>query len=302
MKCTIKQLAEELHLSRNTVSKALKNSNDVSPHTKQRVLKKAKELNYTDIDLIDSPLPVHGHSNTFYNGSILFLTKTYAQDSEFWTTVLKGIDKILSNAHYHLLIGIMSESDLKKLEFPASIKDPSVKGIIIVEICNEDVCKALLDYHLPIVSIDMPREYDSFMGKLDVITMENKMNIHQITDRLIRKGAKRFSFVGDLSSRNVSRGFQERYDALCEALEYHHLSLDQECSLFHETDEDFHDFQLIIKSCRPCPLFPMLLYAEMIGPPYSLFMLYSFYNIRFQEMSVLLDLMIFHRLNASVRP
>ena len=37
MKCTIKQLAEELNLSRNTVAKALKNSNEVSSKTKQRV-------------------------------------------------------------------------------------------------------------------------------------------------------------------------------------------------------------------------------------------------------------------------
>ena len=41
MKCTIKQLAEELNLSRNTVAKALKNSDQVSAKTKQIVLKKA---------------------------------------------------------------------------------------------------------------------------------------------------------------------------------------------------------------------------------------------------------------------
>ena len=46
MKCTIKQLAEELELSRNTVSKALKNSSEVSSKTKQTVLSKARELGY----------------------------------------------------------------------------------------------------------------------------------------------------------------------------------------------------------------------------------------------------------------
>ena len=42
MKCTIKQLAEELGLSRNTVAKALKNSSDVSDKTKQIVLAQSK--------------------------------------------------------------------------------------------------------------------------------------------------------------------------------------------------------------------------------------------------------------------
>ena len=50
MKCTIKQLAEELELSRNTVSKALKNSSEVSSKTKQTVLSKARELGYKNID------------------------------------------------------------------------------------------------------------------------------------------------------------------------------------------------------------------------------------------------------------
>ena len=48
MKCTIKQLAEELELSRNTVSKALKNSSEVSSKTKQTVLSKARELGYVE--------------------------------------------------------------------------------------------------------------------------------------------------------------------------------------------------------------------------------------------------------------
>mgnify|MGYP000128597916 CR=1 FL=1 len=46
MKCTIKQLSEELQLSRNTVAKALKNSDEVSLKTKQISCKKAQELNY----------------------------------------------------------------------------------------------------------------------------------------------------------------------------------------------------------------------------------------------------------------
>ena len=123
MKCTIKQLAEELNLSRNTVAKALKNSNQVSEKTKQLVLKKAKELNYKNIDekLLLSVSPESTSQTVTNNGSILFLTRTYAPDSEFWTAVLTGIESILSRARYHLIIGIMSESDLKRLEAIAYI-------------------------------------------------------------------------------------------------------------------------------------------------------------------------------------
>lgn len=46
MKCTIKEIADALQLSRNTVSKALKGSSEVSISTQQRVFQKAQEMNY----------------------------------------------------------------------------------------------------------------------------------------------------------------------------------------------------------------------------------------------------------------
>ena len=251
MKCTIKQLAEELNLSRNTVAKALKNSNEVSSKTKQRVLNKARELNYNNInkELFSESGDVTSPSNV-NNGSILFLTKTYAPDSEFWTAVLTGIESILSNAHYHLVIGIMSESDLKKMDFPTALKDPSIKGIILVEICDGAICNALLQYNLPIITVDLPKDYNPVLDMIDIVTMENKKNIHRIVNYLISKGAERFAFVGDIYSANVGRGFQERFDALQECLSDNHLELDQKHCLLTETSDEFQDFQTVVKKLQ----------------------------------------------------
>ena len=251
MKCTIKQLAEELNLSRNTVAKALKNSNEVSSKTKQLVLNKARELNYNNInkELFSESGDVTSPSNE-NNGSILFLTKTYAPDSEFWTAVLTGIESILSNAHYHLVIGIMSESDLKKMDFPTALKDPSIKGIILVEICDGAICNALLQYNLPIITVDLPKDYNPALDMIDIVTMENKRNIHRIVNHLISKGAERFAFVGDIYSANVGRGFQERFDALQECLSDNHLELDRKHCLLTETSDEFQDFQRVVKKLQ----------------------------------------------------
>ena len=128
MKCTIKQLAEELELSRNTVSKALKNSSEVSSKTKQTVLSKARELGYKNIDesLLNSEAEDNEESPAIVNnGSILFLTRTYAPDSEFWTTVLAGIESILSAAHYHLIIGERLEASGISRFFTGSFREGS---------------------------------------------------------------------------------------------------------------------------------------------------------------------------------
>ena len=60
---------------------------------------------------------------------------------------------------------------------------------------------------------------------IDIVTMENKRNIHRIVNHLISKGAERFAFVGDIYSANVGRGFQERFDAsYCLFLSFHYAS------------------------------------------------------------------------------
>ena len=213
MKCTIQNIADHLGLSRNTVSKALKNSSEVSENTRNLVIKTASKLGYKNATFATPVIPA---SETGSNGTILFLTRTYASDSEFWTTVLRGIESILSNANYHLAISIMSDSDLKQLNFPQTISDSSIKGIILVEICDKVVCDALSQFNLPIVSVDMPNVPFEELNGIDVVTMESKKNLKKIINQLIEKGAESFGFVGDLYSPNVSRGFQERYNALSE--------------------------------------------------------------------------------------
>lgn len=253
MKCTIQNIADHLGLSRNTVSKALKGNPEVSENTRDLVTKTAQKMGYKNLGLTGTNLP---SSESSSNGTILFLTKTYAPDSEFWTTVLRGIESVLSDAHYHLTISIMSDSELKQLNFPKIISDPFVKGIILVEISDKVVCNALAGFNLPVVSVDMPNVPFEELNGIDVVTMENKKHLKHLTEQLINKGAKRFGFIGDLYSPNAGRGFQERYDALCESLSAHQLSLDSESCMLYETQEDFRNFQTIVQKVQAMSSLP----------------------------------------------
>ena len=87
------------------------------------------------------------------------------------------LNRFLSNANYHLAISIMSDSDLKQLNFPQTISDSSIKGIILVEICDKVVCDALSQFNLPIVSVDMPNVPFEELNGIDVVTMESKKNL-----------------------------------------------------------------------------------------------------------------------------
>lgn len=240
MKCTIKSIAEELNLSRNTVAKALSGKGGVSEKTRSIIQEKAREMNYRTV-IGKTPSDISSVPST-----ILFLTRASVNYSDFWVSVIKGIESVLKKHDYTLALGIMEDKDMKEFRFPANLQNPAVKGIIMVEICDPAVCEAVLQYRLPTVTVDMPRDYDRVIGKLDIVTMENKIHIRRLVTDLIANNCRRFAFVGDLHSSNVGLGHQERYETLCETLEKHGLSLDTESSILTATDQQLMNSNYLV--------------------------------------------------------
>ena len=245
MNCTIQDIAHELNISRNTVSKALNGKGGVSEETKRLIFEKAREMNYRNI-LNETSVPASSSSQ----GTILFLTKASADYSEFWVNVMKGIESVLTPCGYTLTLGIITDDELEKKQFPPIVYDTSIQGIIMVEICSREACETLIETGIPCVTVDMPKEYENLIGRLDIITMENKSNVRRIVKLLASQGKRRFSFAGDIYSYNVGRGFQERCGALCEALNELELPLDQAHSLLYETNNQYMDFPYLVNKLK----------------------------------------------------
>jgi len=250
MKCSIQDIARELNISRNTVSKALNGRPGVSSETRKLICEKANEMNYRSF------LSEHEETQQAASrGSILFLTKASVH-SEFWLSVMKGLEPVLEAGGYKLQLGVMSDEDMSSLQFPAQLKDPGVRGVILVEICNIQVVRKVLEFGLPAVTVDAPRGYEELAGAMDIVTMENKLNIRALARKLIERGARRFSFAGDLKGDNVGAGFQERFDALDETLRENGLKLDMECSFVDETNQQFMNFSYLVSKLEEMPSMP----------------------------------------------
>jgi LacI family transcriptional regulator len=252
MKCTINDIARELNFSRNTVSKALNGSPGVSAETRKMVLQKVREMDYKKF-LLETISPIEV---TAWRGTILFLTLASAMGSEFWVGIMRGIEDVLRTNGYTLALGVMGGEDFKDLRFPTILKDEIIKGVIVMEICNLRVCEALINFKLPLVMVDMPTQYESLLGRMDIISIENKTNIKKVVNLLCEKGRRRFAFAGDLYSNNAGCGFHERYNAMCEALEGRGLTAEKSCCLICEQNEWFMNFNQLKKRLEAIPLLP----------------------------------------------
>lgn len=127
---TIKDIAKALQLSTSTVSRALKDSHEISKKTKERVRACADELNYKP-----NPLAVGLKSRN--TKSIGIIVSEIA--NPFFSQVIDGIESIAYSKGYNIVIGQTRESyqrELADLQFLAS---RSIDGLLVsVSLETED--------------------------------------------------------------------------------------------------------------------------------------------------------------------
>lgn len=251
-KCTIKDIAAELHLSRNTVSKVLSGAEGVSEGTRKLVLEKAREMNYKQ-----TPDKLLTYKTTNQkNGSILFLTRASFNNSDFWIKVLHGINMVLHENNYDLVMYILSADELEYSQFPASLYDHTVDGVILVDIYNPDICHKIIDFNIPTVFLEMPYQADQFVGKADFVTMENRSNIKRVVTALIHKGVTDISFAGDITSMSAGAGFHERWETVKSTMIEFGYKIDETRCFLQETDEEFTDTIKIMTKLRSMDKLP----------------------------------------------
>lgn len=248
MKCTINDIAKETGYSRNTVSKALKNDPQVSRRTTENIIRKAESMGYFTKE--------ERTEHKIDQGNILFLNISHANDSQFWSNVLTGIEMVLSETNYQLTIATLSKEDIAEERLPEAVYSLNTKGIVVVEMNFRPIWDKLLKTNLPIVTVDAPKNPNHLIGNCDIVMMENHCNVEKITEMLIHKGYTDFSFIGDLYSPNTGLGFMERYYAFFNTLKKHDLEINNHSSILKDTDDIFENFDRIkelLKSMKSVP-------------------------------------------------
>ena len=89
---TIQDIANELGLSRNTVSKAL-NGGHLPEKTKTLVINKAKEMNYKNLNVSEAKIKQN-------NYKILLLSGKPLNNMNFFLPIMRGIDTYCYENNY----------------------------------------------------------------------------------------------------------------------------------------------------------------------------------------------------------
>lgn len=201
----LKQLAKELNLSISSVSKALRDSHEISIATKNAVLAKAKELNY--------------QVNPFASSLRKQKSKTIAVvipevANNFFALAINGIESIAQEKGYHVLIYLTHEDMQKEVAITKLLQNGRVDGIMMSLSSETSDITHLLELkekEIPLVFFDRVAE----QIESPKVTTDDYNSGMKATEHLVENGCKRIAFLSMSQNLSIST---KRMNGYTEAL------------------------------------------------------------------------------------
>lgn len=248
-KVTIQDVAKELNLSRNTVAKALNNSDTVAYETRYVVIKKAYEMGYSKL------LPAV--RNEFKIKDRLIDTKTVIvlarrELSTFWNRIIMGISDELNKNNCKLEFEFISEEDEVNISIPENLTRDA-DGMIILSVFSEAYTKRLLEFDIPVVFLDAPQDIAPTCSVGDVVLFEGRSSVKKMTESMIAEGARQIAFIGDIT---YCKSIYERYQGYCMAMREAGLTVDEELVIKQHVPKKYYDYEEVRAAIESFPYMP----------------------------------------------
>ncbi|MDN5286525.1 MAG: Transcriptional regulator, LacI family [Mucilaginibacter sp.] len=191
-KTTLKDIAKELELSAASVSRALKDSFEISEQTKILVRECARRLNYRPN--LAAQIIKRGNSRSI--GVIVS-----AIDNQFFSQVIDGIESIAQAKDYNVIITQSHESSELEFRNVNDLTTQAIDGLLMslsTETTDVSYLKKLQEKGLPIVFFD--RISDGI--NTHKVIADNFTGAFEATKQLIKAGYRQIAHI--TSSDNVS--------------------------------------------------------------------------------------------------
>lgn len=226
-KITLKQIAKELDVSISTVSKALRDSLEISQDTREKVQAFAKLYNYRPNNIA---LSLKNKKSKTIGVIIPEIVH------HFFSEVINGIEPVANKRGYNVIIGLSNESFDKEVINMEMLANGSIDGFIL-SIAKETLLRQ--DYHhfketinqgMPIVMFD--RIIDEI--ECDKVIVDDKKGAKIAVNKLVSNGCKNIAIITTKDYISVGRLRTEGY---IEALRLNNIEPTNELIL--KVDDEF---------------------------------------------------------------
>jgi LacI family transcriptional regulator len=198
---TIKDIARELQISVSTVSRALRDTYDVSQETREKVLAMAAQLhykpNFNAIGLVNN--------KTNNIGIILPAIANY-----YFATVITGIQQIAYSKGYNIILYVTNDCPQTELAVIENLVNTSLDGLLVCISSHSDSCdhfQEVIDCGTPVVFFD---RVASNINTSKVV-QDDYNGAFEAVEHLVRNGYRRIAHLagpqGMLFTQNRLQGY-----------------------------------------------------------------------------------------------
>lgn len=224
---SLTQIAQELNISRITVSKVINDRPGVSLEMKKKVISKLVECGYNK--LTESHLEMVPDTEASKNKCIAVVTIA-PEFSDFWLKIINSISKTLNNTNYEFIYSILQKDKTGSYFLPQLICPKNISGIIVVNIYDNEVITLLENTGLPAVYLDTTPEMFKKGCKGDLVLLGDSDGIFKITNSLLIRGIRKIGFVGDIT---YSQTINDRWEGFKKAMEAHDMPISSSFTFTH---------------------------------------------------------------------
>lgn len=224
---TLKQIAKELGVSISTVSKSLKNSEEISEATRQKIQAFAKHYNY-------KPNNIALSLKNRRTKTIAVIIPELVH--HFFATVISGIENVANANGYNVLVTLSNESYEREVSNMETLASGSIDGFI-VSLAKETQDKK--DYHhiqeainqgMPVVMFDRVTR----SVYTDKVIIDDSLATQEAVEFFISKNLKRIAFITTPDYISVGKLRTEGYE---NTLRQNRISIDENIILRIENEE-----------------------------------------------------------------
>lgn len=222
-KATLKSIADAIGVTPATVSKALRDSTDISEEMRGKIKGLARELGYRP-NLMARTL-INRHSNLL--GVIIPDLRI-----SFLSEATRGIYEQARQRGYVAILMVndeKAENELKNLEF---LSDLRVDGILLNPVPGKNnyaIYRELVEEEIPVVCYDRKLEGFDFPS----VTIDDHEAAFKLTSRMIQEGRSKIMYLGPTEEFSVA---VNRFQGYVDALNAHNIPFDADYVVNAEID------------------------------------------------------------------
>lgn len=232
----IKDIAEILKISVSTVSRALRDTYDVNPETRKKVLEVANQLKYKP----NFNAAALASGNTRNIGVVIpFITNYY------FSTVISGIQDIAYTHGYNVVLYVTNDSSEREQNMIENLSITSLDGLLVSISSGSTIAKhfqTLIDEGISVVFFDrVPKNIEATK-----ILQDDFQGAFDATEHLIHNGYTRIAHIAGNEHLNFT---QSRLQGYLEALKKNNLPIREEWIVYSGFSQQYgeEDMQKLLQ-------------------------------------------------------